>query len=129
MKNLMILCLLILPLALNAQNNKNEKANFEVSGNCEMCKKRIEKAALTVKGIKTANWDIPSNVLSIIYDSGKVGLQEVQTAIAEVGHDTPLAKAPDTTYNELPMCCLYKRTIEYKKAPNRGAFFILNRRI
>jgi copper chaperone CopZ len=112
MKKLMILCLLIMPLTLSAQNNKNEKANFEVSGNCEMCKKRIEKAALTVKGIKTANWDIPSNILSIIYDQRKAGLQEVQTAIAEAGHDTPLVKTPDVTYNQLPMCCLYKRTIE-----------------
>jgi len=31
MKNLIVICLLILPLTLSAQ--KNEKANFEVSGN------------------------------------------------------------------------------------------------
>ena len=110
MKNLIVICLLILPLTLSAQ--KNEKANFEVSGNCEMCKKRIEKAALSVKGLKVANWDIPSNILSIVYHSEKVNLLEIQTAIAEVGHDTPLAKAPDVTYYKLPMCCLYKRTLE-----------------
>ena len=83
-----------------------------MSGNCEMCKKRIEKAALTVKGIKTATWDIPSNVISVIYDPSKEPIQEVQRAIAFAGHDTPLAKALDSTYNALPMCCLYKRTIE-----------------
>ena len=112
MKKLLIFCLLIAPLALSAQNNNNEKISFEVSGNCEMCKKRIEKAALTVKGVKTASWDIPSNVISLIYDSNKAPLKDVQTAIAQAGHDTPLSKAPEATYNELPMCCLYKRTIE-----------------
>ena len=110
MKNLIVICLLILPLGLSAQ--KNKKTNFEVSGNCEMCKKRIEKAALNVKGLKVANWDIPSNILSIVYNSEKVNLQEIQTAIAKVGHDTPLRKAPDDTYNELPICCIYKRTLE-----------------
>jgi len=109
MKNLIVICLL-LPLGLSAQ--KNKKTNFEVSGNCEMCKKRIEKAALNVKGLKVANWDIPSNILSISYNSEKVNLQEIQTAIAKVGHDTPLRKAPDDTYNELPICCIYKRTLE-----------------
>lgn len=110
MKNLIVICLLILPVKLISQ--KNIKANFEVSGNCEMCKKRIEKAALNVKGLKVANWDIPSNILSISYNSEKVNLQEIQTAIAKVGHDTPLRKAPDDTYNELPICCIYKRTLE-----------------
>jgi len=112
MKKLLIFCLLIAPFALSAQNNKNEKISFEVSGNCEMCKKRIEKAALTVKGVKTVSWDIPSNVISVIYDPSKEPIQEVQRAIAFAGHDTPLAKALDSTYNALPMCCLYKRTIE-----------------
>jgi len=78
MKNLIVICLLILPLTLIAQ--KNIKTNFEVSGNC--------------------------------YNSEKVNLQEIQTAIANVGHDTPLKKAPDETYNKLPICCIYKRTLE-----------------
>jgi copper chaperone CopZ len=110
MKNLIVICLLILPLTLIAQ--KNKKTNFEVSGNCEMCKKRIEKAALNVKGLKVANWNIPSNILSIVYNSEKVNLQEIHTAIAKVGHDTTQEKAPDETYDKLPMCCLYKRTLE-----------------
>ena len=110
MKNLIVICLIILPLALSAQ--KNKKTNFEVSGNCEMCKKRIEKAALNVKGLKVANWDIPSNILSVVYNSEKVNLKEIQTAIAKVGHDTPLEKAPDETYDKLPICCIYKRNLE-----------------
>ena len=114
MNKVIILWVFLLPLALQAQEkkNKNAKATFEVSGNCEMCKKRIEKAALTVKGVKMATWDIPSNVMSVIYDSNKASLKTLQGEIAKVGHDTPLVKAKDVVYDELPQCCLYERMLE-----------------
>ena len=112
MKKLFIIYLLISPFVLEAQNKNIEKVSFEVSGNCEICKKRIEKSALTVKGVKAANWDIPSNLISIVYNPNRVTLLKIQNSIAQVGHDTKLAKAPDKIYNELPMCCIYKRTIQ-----------------
>ena len=110
MKPFYLICFLIVPLAISAQNKKNEKTSFEVIGNCEICKKRIEKAALSKQGVKYANWDIPSNLISVIYNSNKISLKNVQAAISSVGHDTPMFKALDSVYNELPMCCLYKRT-------------------
>lgn len=112
MKKFILLIVLVTPLLLCAQSKKIEKVNFEVKGNCEMCKKRIEKAALTVRGIKMASWDIPSNIISILHDPRKASLNDVQKAIALAGHDTPLSKAPDSIYKDLPMCCLYERAIE-----------------
>ena len=112
MKKFIIICLLITPLFLSAQNEKNIKSNFEVNGNCEICKKRIEKAALSVKGVKMVIWDIPSNIITVTHNTNKAPLQNIQKAIAYVGHDTPLFKASDEVYNGLPMCCLYERKIE-----------------
>ena len=112
MKKLIITCLLIVPLSLCAQNGKNIKSNFEVNGNCEMCKKRIEKAALSVKGVKMVIWDIPSNIITVTHNTNKAPLRNIQKAIADVGHDTPLFIASDEVYNELPMCCIYERKIE-----------------
>ena len=74
-----------------------------------MCKKRIEKAALTVKGVKMVNWDIPSNLLTVTHNKNKASLTKIQKAIASVGHDTPLVKAKDEVYNKLPTCCIYER--------------------
>ena len=84
--------LITLPLALSGQSKgkKNTKATFEVSGNCEMCQKRILKAAFSVKGVKMANWDIPSHLMSVIYDSNKISLDSLQHTIALAGHDTCL---------------------------------------
>ena len=106
MKKLLLLSLFVISISVNGQNQKNKKSNFEVIGNCEICKKRIEKAALSLKGVKMATWDIPSNILSVTYNSNKMSPDKIQSAVADVGHDTPLFKAPDNVYNELPMCCL-----------------------
>jgi copper chaperone CopZ len=111
MKNLFLFVFFCLSLGLQAQtgNSKKEKAQFEVVGNCEMCKKRIEKAALDVKGVKMANWDIPSNQLMLIYNAQKLDILEVHNAIAQAGHDTKKATANDEVYANLPLCCLYER--------------------
>ncbi|MBT6568172.1 MAG: heavy-metal-associated domain-containing protein [Flavobacteriales bacterium] len=89
--------------------SKAEKTEFIVSGNCEMCKKRIEQATLAVKGVKMVTWDIPSNVLSVIYNAKKQDLNAIHEAIAAAGHDTDRAKAPEDVYTSLPLCCLYER--------------------
>ena len=111
MKKLILATLIALPILVMAQEkvNKNTKLSFEVTGNCEMCKKRIEKATFSVKGVKVANWDIPSNIISIIHDPSKAPVEMIQKAIARTGHDTPLEKADDDVYDKLPMCCLYQR--------------------
>ena len=89
--------------------SKNQQEKFVVLGNCEMCKKRIEKAALTVKGVKMAQWDIPSNILQVVYNAQKIDADQIHLAIAQAGHDTRLHKASDVIYAELPLCCLYER--------------------
>ena len=90
------------------QVQKTERTSFAVKGNCKMCKKRIEKAALSLKGVKMATWDIPSNMIDIIYDDKKLELTEIHNKIASVGHDTDKVKSSEDVYDELPMCCQYR---------------------
>ena len=45
------------------KKNKNAKYTFEVNGNCEQCKKRIEKAAYSVAGVKSAVWEVETHQL------------------------------------------------------------------
>ena len=110
MKKILIL-LLALPLGMVGQEKqkKNTKAQFMVYGNCEMCEKRIEKAALSIKGVKLADWVIPSNQINLIYNSNKVDLETIHRTIATKGHDTSEAKAKEEVYKELPVCCQYDR--------------------
>ncbi|MDP1622213.1 MAG: efflux RND transporter periplasmic adaptor subunit [Bacteroidales bacterium] len=82
---------------------------FAVSGNCEMCKDRIEKAAKSVKGVRSASWDVKTKKIHIEFDPRKSDLQTIQKAIAKAGHDNGKFKADDKTYESLPECCHYRK--------------------
>jgi mercuric ion binding protein len=111
MKPLLIFCFLSFSLLSYAQDNpsKNDKASLEVLGNCGMCKERIEKAAISVKGVKYASWDIPSGQLRLVYNGLKTNLDSVEKQIAASGHDTEHHKAIVEIYDQLPACCQYIR--------------------
>ncbi|MFD1614731.1 heavy-metal-associated domain-containing protein [Gelatiniphilus marinus] len=107
MKKLMILALMLIGTATFAQN-KNQKASIEVDGVCMMCKKRIEKACLSSKGVKSAVWNVDTHELKLIYDARKTDLKTIQKAIAKVGHDTKEIKATDEAYANIHACCKYR---------------------
>lgn len=112
MKNVVLgMLLLFVTLSTQAQekSNKNAKYSFEVNGSCEMCKKRIEKASFSVKGVKTANWDQDSHKLDIILNETKSSVADVKKAIALAGYDNDEFLAPADSYNNLPDCCQYER--------------------
>lgn len=87
--------------------NKTEK--FKVKGNCGMCEKRIEKAALSVDGVSKADWDKETKKMAVVFDDSKTDVHKVHMAIAKAGHDTKMHKAKDEVYNKLPGCCKYDR--------------------
>jgi len=86
-----------------------KKAVFAVGGNCGMCKRRIEKAASGLEGVVEAVWSKESKKLTLKYEPGKIGVDEVKKAIAAVGHDAGGVKAPQEVYDKLHECCLYDR--------------------
>jgi len=93
--------------ALFAQNLKTEKV--KVSGNCEMCKARIEKAAASVDGVSKASWSDETKLLAVTYDPAKTDVKKISAAIAKAGHDTEAVKADNKDYKSLPKCCQYER--------------------
>jgi copper chaperone CopZ len=91
------------------KQNKNAKYVTEVNGNCEQCQKRIQKAAYTVDGVKSAIWNIETHQLSLILNEEKCSVLDVKKAIAKVGHDTDAVKSTNEDYEKLHSCCLYER--------------------
>jgi len=89
---------------------KTEK--FKVYGNCGMCEKRIEKAANSVDGVTSADWDKDTKKIEVKLDESKTNVHKVHMAIAEAGHDTEMHRASDEAYNKLPGCCKYDRPEE-----------------
>jgi periplasmic mercuric ion binding protein len=112
MKNLLIgMMLLFVALSAQAQDKKNKNAKYEIEvlGNCDLCKKRIERASFSVKGVKSANYNLNDNTLHLIINEQKCSILDVKKAIAKVGHDTDEVKATDEDYENLHGCCHYER--------------------
>jgi copper chaperone CopZ len=107
------LALLMTVVGLSAQGqekkNKNAKYTTEVNGNCEQCQKRIQKAAYSVPGVKSAAWSIETHQLNVIINEEKCALLDVKKAIAKVGHDTDEIKSTKKDYDNLHSCCQYER--------------------
>lgn len=106
---LVIVSLFSLTTLAQDKKSKNKSLEFKVSGNCEMCEKRIEKAAYSVKGVKSAEWHADHGDIHLIIDENKCSREDVAKAIAKVGHDTEFAKATDEQYEKLHGCCNYER--------------------
>ena len=47
--------------------------------------------------------------LHLSYDKLQTDIDAVKKAIADAGHDNDKYRAPDSTYNSLPECCLYRK--------------------
>jgi periplasmic mercuric ion binding protein len=88
--------------------SSTKKENFKVWGECGMCEKTIEKAALKA-GASTASWNQDSKILSVRYASGKTSSSEIQQSIAAAGYDTKAFTASGSAYENLPAYCHYQR--------------------
>ncbi|MCK6695795.1 MAG: cation transporter, partial [Thermoanaerobaculia bacterium] len=90
MKNLIIFCFVaFLGQSAFAQQSAAtappQNAQFKVLGNCGMCKKTIEKAALGA-GATTATWDMNTDLLAVTFDEKKTTTDAIQKAIAKAGY-------------------------------------------
>ena len=120
MKTYKILVMVIFAMitfqAAIAQSNKDER-NIRYKNrinksiwNCGMDKKRIEKNAYLVDGVKSAVWNEDTQILTLKYNVFKNNTADnVQKKIASAGNDTEKYRADDAVYESLPECCHYQR--------------------
>lgn len=108
MKNISkLLVLLIAFLGMAFTGNKKETITFKVSGNCEMCKQRIEQA-LDVKGVRFAEYSLENQTLTVHFNPKQIQAAQLHTLVQSAGHDTEAGKAPDSAYAQIPGCCKYR---------------------
>lgn len=113
MKTVKILIIALLAIVFTSNTNaqtpviKSKTETIKVSGNCDMCKARIEKAA-KMDGVTKAEWSKKDKTLTATFDSAKTNMEEIGKKVAAAGHDNEKAKAAETVYNKLPGCCQYR---------------------
>jgi periplasmic mercuric ion binding protein len=84
-------------------------STFKVSGNCGMCKSRIEQV-LAVPGVRAVEWNQETRLVTVRYMASKITLEKLEALVAAAGHDTDKVKANDATYQALPSCCHYRKS-------------------
>lgn len=87
----------------------NQTIEFNVAGNCNMCKGRIERAAMGLYGVANAKWNKKKKIVTIEYLDSEVNEKQIHEAISGAGYDTGKMAADDDMYSALPGCCQYKR--------------------
>jgi mercuric ion binding protein len=111
---LFVVVVLLMAIGANASAQTGTKTSgpktetIKVSGNCGMCKSRIEKAAKE-EGATSASWDSKTQLATVTFDPAKTSADALSKKFAAVGHDTEKYKADDKTYAALPGCCHYDR--------------------
>jgi copper chaperone CopZ len=115
MKSIIVSFIVLLAaLPLSAQEAPAEQPDpakivtteFKVLGNCGECKERIE-SALDISGIKFAEWDQETEMLTVVYKTSKITEEEIHKALVEAGHETSKMKPEEAKYKALPACCQY----------------------
>ena len=90
-------------------NDQLQTVQFQVWGNCGMCKTTIEKAAKSVAGVESTTWNMDTDQLTVVFNPAKAAVDKVHQAIAAAGYDTDAVKGNDAAYNNLHGCCQYER--------------------
>lgn len=108
----MVICTLIfLTGGVNAQELKKvEEVMIQTSAKCGDCEVRIEDALNYMKGVKFAELNNDTKVVTVRYKTKTVSLDEIKEKIASVGYDADDVKAKEEGIAKLPACC--KPTME-----------------
>ncbi len=108
MKNIFLIIVgLFLTVNLFAQN---AEVKIKTSAICDKCKATIERDLLFEKGIKKADLDLDSKVVTVVYNSKKTDEQKIRIAITKIGYDADSLAADHAAYLKLPDCC--KKDVE-----------------
>jgi len=108
-----LICFFAYFFPLHVDAGSHISVRFITSGNCSICKDRIENAVKTLSCIDFVFWEQNNQVTDVSFDQSNIDIYTIMKKIAEVGDDTEWYRSSDIVYNELPSCCKYKRVIDY----------------
>lgn len=101
-KIVLIIVLISFSLAANAQTKKVE---IKTSAICGMCKYAIEEDLTFEKGIKSADLDLDTKIVTVEFNAKKTDADKIRTRITKVGYNADDKKRDPKAYEKLPDCC------------------------
>jgi len=110
MKKIQLL-LLSLGVSILAMSQVVKKGGVEIATiktptvQCEECKKRIENYVSREEGVQKVVVDYKRKTTKVTYVSDRTNIENVKTAIANIGYDADDVGAEPSAYKKLPTCC------------------------
>lgn len=81
---------------------------IHTSAVCETCKETIEKDLSFEKGVKSADLNVETKDLTVIYDPAKTTPDKIRRRVSRIGYDADDVKRDPKAFNRLPDCCKQK---------------------
>ena len=108
MKRLTLIILICITNRVVGQTNnkKIEIAKVQTSAICAMCEDLIVQQNLAFeKGVKYAEMDLKTGVLTLKYRKDKTSLTHLRSLISSLGYSADSVKADSLAYENLHVCC------------------------
>lgn len=106
MKAILSLFFLLLTVAGFSQFKKPLVVQIKTpQAQCAECKDRIEKYMKTEEGVAKIVVDIRKKITTVTYLSDRTNIENIKTAIANLGFDADDVTADEQQYKRLPICC------------------------
>ncbi|WP_420146747.1 heavy-metal-associated domain-containing protein [Spirosoma sp.] len=86
-------------------DDKEKEVKIKTSAICGMCKARIERNLAFEKGVKEADLDVKTKIVTIKYNPAKTDVAKLKANISKTGYDADEVVADQVGYNKLPSCC------------------------
>lgn len=75
------------------------------SAECGTCKSKIEKNMGYERGVKSAELDLSTKNLTLVYNPEKTNPDKLRLAVSRIGYDADAILADKKAYQRLPDCC------------------------
>ena len=106
MKTLFSVLFLAVTLTVSAQYKKPVIAQIKTpQAQCAECKERIEKFMKSEEGVVKIVVDIRKKITTVTFVPDRTNIENVKTAIANLGFDADDVIAEPEQYKRLPLCC------------------------
>ena len=102
---LKIKIVILLMFSMATAYSQSDTIQIKTSAQCSMCKKKLEHDIVYTKGIKSADLDLKTKQLMVIYNPEKISPDKIRKAVSMIGYDADSIPADPKAYKNLNDCC------------------------
>ena len=110
---LTILSILFFGFSAFTQQKSTQKAVINTPGaQCEACKSRIENFLVHEYGVSSVKADYKKHTVTVIWYKDRTNIENIKTALANMGYDADDITAEPDAYKRLPKTCQHIQEVK-----------------